>query len=133
MLAFTRYVIQLRKRFAGLRRRHFATGTAPAAGGMRDVTWINPAGREMTGENWTSPDTRCFGCLLDAGQPHEALLIIMNNHHSAIDFVLPQSVFHGSWECMLDTSTETGQGEGIHSDAVTVLGRALLLLHGTRA
>ncbi len=132
MLAFTRHVIALRKQFPGLRKRRFTTGNAVRSDGFRDITWLNPAGREMTSENWTSPDTRCFGALLDADVPHssEALLIVMNNHHEGLEFKLPDGLFSGKWECLLDTSTPTGHGEGAVSGSLTVTGRSLVLLHG---
>ena len=132
MLDFTQYVIQLRKRFPGLRRRRFATGVVVAEGDIKDITWLNPSGKEMTSENWTSPETRCFGALLSADVPRaaELLLIIMNNHHEDRVFQLPELGFEGEWDCLLDTATESGRGDGIHSKSITIHGRSLVLLHG---
>ncbi len=132
MLAFTRYIIGLRKYFPGLRKRRFATGTALPDEDFKDITWLNPTGKEMTSENWTNPDTRCFGALLSAELPHvsEALLILMNNHHEQTDFALPDKLFNGEWECLLDTATPTGRGDGVKAGSLTIAGRSLMLLHG---
>ena len=131
MLDFTRYVISLRKQFPGLRRRRFASGAVQPGSDLRDVTWINPEGVDMTSENWTNIETRCFGALLDAdvSQTREALLIILNSHHEQVNFTMPATSFKAVWECLLDTSSATGRGSGIASGHVDVAGRSLLLLH----
>ena len=135
MLAFTRRLIALRKRFPGLRRRLFATGTSHADGELRDVTWLNTAGKEMMFENWTSPESHCFGALLnaDAKEGSEALLIVMNSFHYDTVFELPNGLYPGKWECLLDTARDTGCTDTALVKTVTVMGRSLQLLHGTRA
>jgi glycogen operon protein len=135
MLAFTEYVIQLRKRFPGLRRRRFATGAPSAEGELRDITWLQVSGKEMTPEVWTNIETRCFGALLNAEVPdaREALLIVLNNHHDSVAFKLPDGLFKGTWQCLLDTSTDEGRCNDMRSGTMTVGGRSLVLLHGTPA
>ena len=134
MLAFTRYVISLRKRFPGLRKRRFATGTVAPHDDLKDITWLNPHGYEMTGENWTSPETHCFGALIGAELLHasEALLIVMNSHFENIDFSLPKTLFDAHWDCLLDTATPTGKGDSVEGERINIHSRSLQLLHGTR-
>ncbi len=133
MLGFTRYLISLRKRFPGLRARRFVTGHPVEGESLPDVTWINPQGERMSGEDWTNPETRCFGYLLDAGgttRGQEALLVILNSLEHGMEFTLPQGIFAGKWEKLLDTSIDASNGAKIEKSYVPVPARSLLLLHG---
>jgi len=51
-LAFVRRMIRLRKEHPAFRRRHFFQGRELRGG--KDITWLTPAGREMTDEEWNS-------------------------------------------------------------------------------
>ena len=99
---------------------------------FKDITWLNTSGKEMTSEDWTDPETSCFGALLSAEVPHasEALLIVMNNHFESAKFALPDGLFEGKWDCLLDTATATGRGERLKAGALSVPARGLMLLHG---
>jgi hypothetical protein len=48
-----------------LRRSRFLTGEHDAALDVRDVTWINPGGGEMTPSDWNNGWAMCFGVILD--------------------------------------------------------------------
>ena len=41
------------------------TGEHDAALDVRDVTWINPGGGEMTPSDWNNGWAMCFGVILD--------------------------------------------------------------------
>jgi pullulanase/glycogen debranching enzyme len=86
----------------------------------------------MMFENWTSPESHCFGALLNAEieGKSEALLIIMNSFHYETTFELPNTLFPAKWECLLDTASKTGCEASRPAKAVTVAGRSLQLLHG---
>jgi glycogen operon protein len=131
MLGFTRYLISLRQRFPGLRARRFVTGQ-PIEGELPDVTWLNPHGTWMLPEDWSNPETRCFGYLLDAGATHgeEALLVILNSQPDPVDFKLPIAMFDGAWEKLLDTSIDASNGALVKGNHVPVPGRTLMLLYG---
>ncbi len=101
-LALTRFVQRLtalRHRSPILRRGRFLTGTYNEEIGVKDVTWINAAGHEMTQEDWSSADTRSFGMLMDgraqatgirrrADDP--TLLWVLNSYHDVVPFTLPE-------------------------------------------
>ena len=83
-----------------LRRSRFLTGEMNPAIDVKDVSWIDSTGREMTAEAWDN-GTRCFGMLLDGrGQAtgikrrgaDTSLLIVFNAHHEAVKFTLPPSL-----------------------------------------
>ncbi len=48
-----------------LRRGRFLTGAFDEELGVKDVSWLTPAGAEMTDDNWNDGNARCLGVLLD--------------------------------------------------------------------
>ena len=48
-----------------LRRGRFLTGAYDEELGVKDVSWLTPAGIEMTEANWNDGNGRCLGVLLD--------------------------------------------------------------------
>jgi len=48
-----------------LRRSRFLSGEMDPVTEVKDVSWIDANGAEMTPETWDSDTTRCFGMLLD--------------------------------------------------------------------
>jgi glycogen operon protein len=110
MLAFTRELFALRRRHPMLRRRSFFRG-APGDG-TKDVTWLGPAGQEMTEEDWRRSDAHALGMLLhgeasdeidDRGRrvPAETLLLLVNGGGEPGAFTLPAM---GSWKELVDTA-----------------------------
>src|SRR5256885_9403514 len=48
-----------------LRRSRFLTGKHDGELGVRDVTWVNAGGAEMSRADWETPWIKCFGMVLD--------------------------------------------------------------------
>jgi isoamylase len=103
LLSFVQQLVQLRKRHPSFRRRTYPK--------PEDTSWLAPEGREMAEADWRLPFARCFGMLMvgqrlaerDAhGKPmvDDDLLVLLNAHHEAIDFVLPGE----GWRAVLDTA-----------------------------
>ncbi|HEX7785911.1 MAG TPA: glycogen debranching protein GlgX, partial [Methylomirabilota bacterium] len=65
LTAFVRKLTFLRHAFPILRRGRFLTAQWNEELQVKDVTWINAAGSEMTTEHWHDPHMRCFAMLLD--------------------------------------------------------------------
>jgi isoamylase len=104
LLEFVRTIINLRKRHPLFRRRTYPK--------PQDTTWLTPEGREMTEQDWGLPFARCLGMLMvgqrlaerdEHGNPvlDDDLLLLLNAHHDAVEFVLPE----GEWTGLLDTSS----------------------------
>lgn len=81
--------------------------------GVRDVTWVNPAGVQMTEEHWRDPVTRCVGMLLDGRAQttgirqrgkEATLLILINGNHEGVDFTLPECPGATRWDLLIDTN-----------------------------
>jgi isoamylase len=111
--ALTRFVqklTRLRCTYPVLRGRHFLTGKFGEQRGIRDVTWVNPAGTQIAEENWADPGMHCFGMLVDGrAAPNgngeaAALLLVMNSHFEDVPFTLPEAAFGMNWSLLVDTN-----------------------------
>jgi len=103
LLEFVKTLIGIRKQHPLLRRRAYPK--------PEDTVWLSPEGREMSEQDWKLPFARCLGMLM-AGQrlaerdecgaalEDDDLLLLLNAHHDAIEFRLPDS----AWEVLLDTA-----------------------------
>ncbi|HYZ21197.1 MAG TPA: glycogen debranching protein GlgX, partial [Rhodopila sp.] len=63
LIRFVQKLTRLRRQFPILRRNRFLTGAYNAALDVKDVTWINANGSEMTEAEWADAGMRCFGML----------------------------------------------------------------------
>ncbi|HEY5657061.1 MAG TPA: glycogen debranching protein GlgX [Myxococcota bacterium] len=123
MLAFTRDLSRLRKGHRAFHRRRFFSGSPVAASPLKDITWIEPHGREMTAEDWGRGGARCLAFLLsgaalhyhrDAGgepEQDDAFFVILNASDESVQYVLPDSVFASNWELVFDTARDGGASE----------------------
>ena len=64
LVQFVRKLTNLRHEYPILRRNRFLTGQFVEEVGVKDVTWINANGSEMTPEQWQDTSMACFGMLL---------------------------------------------------------------------
>lgn len=120
LLAFTRCLIELRRRHPVLRRRQFLYGRRIQGSEVQDLAWFRPDGKEMTEENWGDPMARCIGLRLAGDAIEEVntrgeritddtLLILLNAHHEPVPFILPAHRRNVRWEVLLDTRARDGQ------------------------
>jgi glycogen operon protein len=114
---FVHKLIAMRKAFPILYRSRFLVGTHNEELDVKDVTWLSPAGEEMTIEQWEDGNARCFGMLLD-GRAQESgvkrrgsdatLLLVYNAHHDVVEFKLPVVAEGRDWQGLLDTNQPDG-------------------------
>jgi isoamylase len=104
---------RLRQRFPILRQGRFLNEQWNEELGLKDSTWLTPAGTEMTPENWQGPAARSVALLLDGRaqvsgfkrRGSEATLLLMfNAHHDVVVFKLPGVKGGRDWERLLDTN-----------------------------
>jgi glycogen operon protein len=127
MLAFTRWLIDLRKEHPNLRRQKFFQGRridphaaldVEVEGGrhVQDILWIRPDGEEMTAEEWSLGWVRCLGLQLSGKTldhvdalgnqvADDTYLIMFNPHWEPIDFYMPGTHGEKCWELLVDTRT----------------------------
>ncbi len=112
-LEFCRYVIGLRRAHPVFRRRKFFQGRAIRGGTVKDLTWFEPSGEEMTDQAWGAGFARCLMVRLagdfieesdQAGQPIEddIFLLLLNGSDDTVIFSLPQPRYQ-PWQRILDT------------------------------
>ena len=113
LLEFTRRVFAIRAQNPVLRRRTFFRGEVVEHRGLKDLTWLRADGRELSQEEWQSPQARALGMLIngdatdetdDKGQPikGDTMLLLVNAGEEDVDFVLPK----GEWSTLVDTCCE---------------------------
>jgi glycogen operon protein len=135
LLDFTRRLITLRRKHAGLRHRRFLMGDFIWDSQFKDLAWLRPDGSEMEPEDWQKPWITSFAFMLggDAIQRVDArgkrliddgLLVLLNAHHEPITFRLPDDL-GADWFLELDTSTSNR--EGPFSGEYQVAARSLAL------
>jgi glycogen operon protein len=137
LIAFFRHLTAAFHLYPVLRRSRFLTGEINPDIEVKEVSWIDASGAEMTVEAWDNSLTRCFGMLLDGrGQAtgikkrgaDTSLLIVFNAHHDIVEFTLPPSYETAGWMLLMDTSDPTLPASPFEVGSVcTVAGRSLLL------
>lgn len=121
LLLFVRRLIRLRQDHPALRRAHFFNGQ-PNEHGEKDITWLSPAGGEMSDEDWQPHHKSMAARIAD---PEGAFLMLINAHHEPIEFNLPE----GDWTRLLDTAELDSAVERTYATE----GRSFVLLRGRQA
>ncbi len=115
LLEFTCRLIALRRRHPVFSRRRFLQGDTVTADGLREIIWLSPDGREMTGTDWAVPFARCLGLYLTGAAIERRdrrgrlvtdnnFVLLCNAHHEAIPFGLPDALAEKVWWTVLDTA-----------------------------
>ena len=140
LLDFTCSLIALRRDHPVFRRRRFFSGTAPTSTGRGDITWLTPAGAEMTVTDWGS-DARALAVLLNGDAITEpgprgevivdqSFLLLFNAADQPVTFTLPGAGPAAAWDVIVDTASgEPAAGDPRPAASVlTVAGRAVVVL-----
>jgi len=124
LLNFTRRLISLRRNYPLLRRGRFLVGLYDEELGVKDVTWLSPAGSEMTEDNWHDGNARCMGMLLDGrarptgirrNSGDITLLLVTNAHHDVVNFSMPEVAHGAGWITLVDTNRPEHRKTEYHS------------------
>ena len=118
LLAFARRVSGLRGAHPLFRRRTFFRGRAVRDPEVKDISWLNPDGEEMTDEQWNQSHARCLGVFIsgrglaerdEQGRPVEDddLLLLLHAGEDALAFVLPGKDGE-RWHALVDSSFADG-------------------------
>jgi len=114
-LAFAKHLIKIRKDHQVLQRRKFFQGRRIRGAEVLDIAWLDPSGKEMTDETWSSPDVRCLGVRLNGDAIDEldergerivgaTLVLLLNGGPEGIPFALPPTSQAERWTTLLDTA-----------------------------
>ncbi len=115
ILEFTRRVIHLQGTHPAFRRRGWFKGRPVRGGGLGDIAWFRPDGREMVEEDWQQTHTKSFAVFLNGDGLRElddegrlvrddSFLLLFNAHHEPLAFTMPASSFGRVWHVLIDTA-----------------------------
>ena len=137
-LDFVKQVTCLWREQPVLQRRTFFQGRSIRGDGVKDVTWFNSTGEDMTDEDWQgcvrSVGLRLAGDLIDEVDSHgetivgDTLLMLMNSHHEPVPFVLPSVNEGHRWEVLLDTDDENTEDIYSAHDVYPLKPRSMVVL-----
>jgi isoamylase len=120
---FVRTLIRLRRQHRVFSRPRFFRGEMMSEAGLKDITWVTPAGAEPTMEDWGNPVALSLGYVLcgAAGEFYtrggqrdidESFLVMLNAYYGDLDFHIPRLPVPLEWEALVDTAEPTGLVEG---------------------
>jgi isoamylase len=139
LLDFTCALIALRRDHPVFRRRRFFSGTAQGNTALGDITWLTPAGTEMTVADWRA-DARAMAVLLNGraitepGPRGEAItddsfLLLFNAGDQPLTFTLPTAGQAAEWEMIVDTASSAAEPPSQPSASqLAVAGRTTVVL-----
>jgi isoamylase len=142
-LEFTRRVVQIWKEQPVLQRRKFFSGRALRGNDIKDISFFDPSGNEMSDESWNAGFVRSLGVRLagdvinetdERGEPvrGDTLLILMNAHWEEVDFILPATRQEHIWETLLDTNQPDAAAVNFHGgDKFPLYGRSIAVFRTT--
>jgi isoamylase len=127
LLAFTRRLAELRRAHPVFRRRGFLHGEKVGESALRDVTWLTPEGREMSGDDWHAAARPALGMLLGGDAigwtdlaadgmnvpvMDDSFLLFFNADAGPLSFHIPESAARAShaWEAVVDTAEPDCEG-----------------------
>jgi isoamylase len=140
LLAFTRELIRFRHEHRVFRRRSFFQNRAIRGEAVRDIVWLDPAGTEMTDQQWGESFARSLGVFLSGRVLNEKnergevvidsdFVVLLNAHHEVVEFRMPGHPERARWLLRLDTATESGFAKDRQQlgpgDSYTLQGRTL--------
>jgi isoamylase len=142
LLEFARKVVAVRHVHPVLRRRKFFQGRRIRGSEVKDLTWLDPSGDEMTDEQWETPTTRAFGLRMAGDLLNEldeqgdrvqgdSLLLLLNAWHEPVPFIIPTVAVPERWEAVVDTARpELGPRDMVcaSGEEYPLEGRSLALL-----
>ena len=117
-LKFVRRVAGIWREQPVFQRRKFLLGRRIRGADIKDISWFEPSGKEMSDEAWDTGFIKCLGVRLagdiiderdERGEPisGDTFLLLINAHHEPISFTLPDTKPDHQWEKTLDSSEET--------------------------
>jgi glycogen operon protein len=139
-LEFVRQAIRIWTEQPVFQRRKFFQGRRIRGSDIKDISWFDPSGQEMTDEAWGAGFVRCLGVrlagdVIDEVDDHgeriigDTLLLLLNAHHEPIAFTLPTTRLEHHWETVLDTGHDSADVLAYPGGQKYVLeGRSLVLL-----
>jgi len=128
----TKAALRLRREHPALRQRHWFEGRPTIEGGPKDLVWLHPSGREMTGDDWADNELSVLGMLV-TGDPlrspgprgeqqwDSSFLIWLNAEEDPVTVALPDEWDHTA-EVVVSTCPDHPAGTDVQPGEVLELG-----------
>jgi isoamylase len=121
LLEFVRLLARLRRLHAEFRRETFLKG-ASSRMRVKDVTWLNERGAEMTQGEWRDPGLHTLGIWFgEHSGSVEHLLLLVNSGASQRIFELPAAPEDGPWIRLFDTALDGGEASSLGAAKIYAL------------
>jgi glycogen operon protein len=141
LLEFVRSLIRLRQEHRVFRRRKFFQNRAIRGENVRDIVWLDPAGTQMSDEQWRDGFARSLAVFLSGRGLDERdergrtivdtdFLVLVNAHYETVEFKVPAQPEDARWELRMDTTNPSFNGEErvfAPGDTYALQGRAMAL------
>jgi isoamylase len=130
LLEFTRRLIRFRRQHPVFRRRRWFEGRPLRGTDVSDIAWFDPAGTEMSDEQWQVGFAKSLAVFLNGDAiaspgprgervTDESFLVLFNAHHESLPFRLPEARWGKRWCRVLDTATGWSDGSSAELAAET--------------
>jgi glycogen debranching enzyme GlgX len=136
----TKAALRLRRDHPALRQRHFFEGRPTITGGPKDVAWLHPSGREMTGDDWQDETLAVIGMFV-SGAPlrspgprgeqlvDSSFVFWLNAANEPVDVLLPVNDWVHSGAVVLSTSPDQPRGTHVAAgDRLRLGARSVVVL-----
>jgi isoamylase len=130
LLEFARAVAELRRDHPVFRRRRYFRGPGDGStGGLSDIAWFTPSGREMQDGDWKTGYAKAMGVFLNGdaitepdprGQPvrDDSFLLLFSADGQPARFTLPGPGYGPGWEVLVDTASDSPPGQPLPGGTV---------------
>jgi isoamylase len=142
LVHFIARLTALRRSHPSFRRRDFFEGRPLHGGGVKDILWLKPDGKEMSDQEWEHEAARSLGVYLSGSgltdidrygkvKRDDDFLILLHPHHEDAAFVLP-AIPGEPWRALFDTAQEPATPDARRhypaGETYTLRARSLALL-----
>ena len=112
LVKFVQELTSIRDRYPVLRRNRFLMGVYNEELGVKDVTWLQSSGEEMTEDKWKDGNQHSLGVIFDGRAQctgirergsDATVLLLINGHHEDLEFTMPPAIEGDEWHLLLQT------------------------------
>jgi glycogen debranching enzyme GlgX len=132
MWDMTRTALKIRREHPALRQRHWFEGRPAITGGPKDLAWIHPEGREMTGDDWHDDGLRVIGMFVSGDplrspgprgeqQRDSSFLFWLNGSDADCEVRLPENAWVQSGSVVLSTDDKVSTATTVRAGEAFVL------------
>jgi glycogen operon protein len=130
---FVAKLIELRRRYHTLQGHYFQHARIEVSRGLRDISWFDERGTELTREDWDNGVARILGLRRVMAREHgriEVAILLFNSDSEAHDFRLPEPQL--VYRLLLNSVAEPGPDQSVVRDSCPVPAYSVLVLIAER-